>query len=250
MTLSCSQTWVLMLFHNTVNDWSFASSTFMDIVQIEDFCWTKIKGSLSGSPLNLSLPTSNNSTWTSTSVLSSMNQLIRPWPGHHPQQWAVDEPARRQIVDLLFSPLSPASVPVDARCDNASLWQSSYHASTSATPCSQAFQPAPFQLVLNAAAWFVASLPACAHVTDTMSLHCLPVTDRFITSCLVMYAIYNVASPSFITDAEFWCFLAVVGSDLWTPANLTYLAPEQNSERVFSVTQSESPAKYVRSSMP
>ena len=61
---------------------------------------------------------------------------------------------------------------------------------------------APLQCVLNAAAWFVAGLPAHAHITDNIwSLHWLPVAYQIrYKLCLVMYAIYNDTSPSYIAD--------------------------------------------------
>ena len=60
----------------------------------------------------------------------------------------------------------------------------------------------PLQRVLNAAAQFVASLPARADFTDTMrSLHWQPVAYRIrYKLCLVMYAIYNSTSSSYIAD--------------------------------------------------
>ena len=61
---------------------------------------------------------------------------------------------------------------------------------------------APLQRVLNAAARFIAGLPAHAHVTDTMRLlHWLPVVYPIrYKLCLVMHAIYNGTSPSYFAD--------------------------------------------------
>ena len=127
------------------------------------------------------------------------------------------------------------------RRDNVSFLHSSYHALTSTMPCLLACQLAPLQCVLNAAAWFVAGLPARAHITDTMrSLHRLPVLIGFVTSS-VLWCTLSITALVYPTSQtqllKFRRFLGMAGSDLRTPtpASQTYLAPEQNSERAFSV---------------
>ena len=125
---------------------------------------------------------------------------------------------------------------------------------------------APFQRVLNAAARFVAGLPANAHITDTMrSLHWLPVAYRIhYKLCLVMYAVYNGISPSYVADTTTGISTIPGRGKLRSvkPAISTYLAPEQNSEteRQLSLWQdhengmlcrsrSETSPKYLRSSV-
>ena len=65
-----------MLFHNIMDDWSIASISLKTSVPLEDFSWTQVRSSLSGSDPNWSSLTSNYSTRVWTSVLSKLNRLI------------------------------------------------------------------------------------------------------------------------------------------------------------------------------
>ena len=99
---------------------------------------------------------------------------------------------------------------------------------------------APLQRILNAAAQFVAGLPACAHVTNTMqSLHWLPVAYRIhYKLCLVMYAVYNSTSPSYIADttARISTLSGRVRLRSANTSDLTYLVPWTTfGVRAFSV---------------
>ena len=124
---------------------------------------------------------------------------------------------------------------------------------------------APLQHVLNAAAQFVMSLVCqcvrtssipCSRYTGCRSLIGF-VTSSVLWCTLSTTALVHLASQTLLP--ELWCFLVAAGSNLWTPASLTYLVTEQNSEREFSLWQdhengmlcwsrSETSPKYLRSS--
>ena len=79
----------------------------------------------------------------------------------------------------------------------------------------------------------------CRHIsTNTMQLlHYLPVAYQICTSsvlwCLLSIKALVHHTSQTLPESEY--FLAIVGSDSPTSASLTYLAPEQNLERAFSV---------------
>ena len=169
-------------------------ATSVELVQVH------IRQSLSCSAPNQSLPTSNISTWTSTSVLSSLNRIC-PWHESRPRRWTIEAPARQQIViKLLFSPPPPVPVLVDVRSvivttprfsihhfphwlpQRGARWPSILHACTAPRT----------ERVSSLVCWRVITSPtSCGRYNSYRS----PI--GFATSCLVMYAVYNVTSPSY-----------------------------------------------------
>ena len=103
---------------------------------------------------------------------------------------------------------------------------------TSATLSSPTFQLAPLQCDLNATAWFVANLPASAHITDIIgSLHWLLVTHCWsLKLCLMMYHVDNSISPPTLWTKlpESGWFPVTVESDMQSQASSRYLASGLN----------------------
>ena len=94
---------------------------------------------------------------------------------------------------------------------------------------------ASLQCMAYTAAWFLASLLVCAHVTDTIqSLHLMPVAYRTCYKlCLVMYAEYKT-NPSYVADTT-TRISSPPGCGWQRSANSTcsiFLVLELNSERV------------------
>ena len=120
-----------------------------------------------------------------------------------------------------------------------------------AMPCLPACQLACLHLqrVMNATARFVAGPPACAHISVIMwSLHLGTSRAYRIRYKLCFMSITALVHPTSQTKLlEFWRFLVAAGSDLRTPASSTYLAPEQNSEREFSLWHAHENGMLCRS---
>ena len=106
-----SLTWVLMLFHNIIDDWSIASCALKSGVLLEDFSWTQVRQTWSGSDPNWSPLTSNYLRWASTMFCRPQTDWFHPLPWWRHPLWAVDVPAIRQIIiNLLIA--HPLPLPV------------------------------------------------------------------------------------------------------------------------------------------
>ena len=96
-THSCSPTWVWMLFHNIVDDWSFESSALTTGGLLANFSWTRNPELIwLGSKLKLI-------DFDYYMSLNISSVVVEPIDSVHPRQRAVDATARWQIViSLLF----------------------------------------------------------------------------------------------------------------------------------------------------
>ena len=176
-----------------------------------------------------------------------MYQLIPFLTWAHPWQWAVDVPARGQIViSLFFSPSSPAPVLMDARTVITTMTCFGIHPITHWLLQCRAHWPSSLHLFsmywtlqngLSLVYQHVLMSPIpCGHYTVCWS----PI--RFATS-FVWWCMPSTMGPVCLTSQtqppEYGRFLSVIGCDLQRQVRTAYLTPEQNSERAFSVVRME-----------